>query len=381
MSRQDQFDQALTGLHDAALGNTEWSRAMAALDDACRVDGSQIAIVGNADSSSEVVFSRIYTRSLPYDPLEIEREYLLDFYPVDERVPRLLRLPHGRIVPNTSLYTELEQKKTSATWNDLLCRLGTSNQLNVRMDGPDSSIVVWVISRHIRTPDWDAEDLKVMQILLPHLLHAVRVRQALASAEALGASLPEQLDHPLLAVVLLDQRGKVVQASPRARRILHEGDGLSDHDGALSAQFVEDNMRLGKLLARTLPQFGREPTGGTLTVDRLSGLPPFTLRVSPIGVPNGDFGARRAVAAVWIVDPAGRFRIDVSSVERTLGLTAAQSRVAAAIAEGRTVCEVAAMERVSEATVRWHLKQVFARTGCSRQAELVRLVLSIPFGP
>ncbi len=52
MSRQAQFDQALTALHDAALGNTEWSRAMAALDDACRVDGSHITIVGNADSSS-----------------------------------------------------------------------------------------------------------------------------------------------------------------------------------------------------------------------------------------------------------------------------------------------------------------------------------------
>ncbi|MCY4585681.1 MAG: hypothetical protein OXB98_06535 [Bryobacterales bacterium] len=45
MSRQDQFDEALAALHDASLGGTEWLRAMVALDDACSVDGSHIAIV------------------------------------------------------------------------------------------------------------------------------------------------------------------------------------------------------------------------------------------------------------------------------------------------------------------------------------------------
>lgn len=376
MRRQDRFDQAILALHDAALGDGDWHVANAALQNACFADASHIGIVSAyGGNSAEFAFSKVSSRIL--DPGEAEREYVYDFYPTDERIPRLLRLPNGRIAPNTDLYSAVERRRTSGTWNDFLCRLGTTNQLNVRLDGPDGSDILWALTRHFRSPDWGEEDLKVVRSLLPHFLHAVLVRQTLAAAEALGTSLAGQLDNPLLAVMLLDQQGKIVQASTKARQILCERDGLSDRGGVLSANLGTDNTGLAKLLACAIPRFGMEPTGGSIRVERPSCLPPFTLRVHPIGVRNGDCGGRRAVAVVWIVDPAAKTQVAPRSLEELLGLTAAQSRVAAALAEGRTVREVAVSQGISEGTVRWHLKGIFARTGCSGQSDLLRLVLSV----
>ena len=47
------------------------------------------------------------------------------------------------------------------------------------------------------------------------------------------------------------------------------------------------------------------------------------------------------------------------------------------LAEGRTVREIAAETRRQESSVRWLIKQVYNKQGISRQADLVRLVLSL----
>ena len=64
-------------------------------------------------------------------------------------------------------------------------------------------------------------------------------------------------------------------------------------------------------------------------------------------------------------------------VAAVLGLTPAESRVTVWLAEGRSVEEmVGAMGRTKHA-VYWHLKRIYRKLSISRQAELVRLVLSL----
>ena len=63
------------------------------------------------------------------------------------------------------------------------------------------------------------------------------------------------------------------------------------------------------------------------------------------------------------------------------GLTGMESRVAVLLAEGMNVREVAAATGRGESTIRSHVKQMFAKHGLSRQAELVRLVLSLAGAP
>ena len=61
----------------------------------------------------------------------------------------------------------------------------------------------------------------------------------------------------------------------------------------------------------------------------------------------------------------------------TLGLTLAESQVATALAEGSNVRDIAAATRRKESTVRWFIRQIYEKQGLSRQADLVRLGLSL----
>ncbi len=70
-------------------------------------------------------------------------------------------------------------------------------------------------------------------------------------------------------------------------------------------------------------------------------------------------------------------RLDPALVAAGLGLTPMESRVAVLLTEGKSLREVAAETGRQETTIRWHLRQIFTKRGIARQAELVRLVLSL----
>lgn len=103
----------------------------------------------------------------------------------------------------------------------------------------------------------------------PHVRQFVRVRKALATADALGVGLARKLDNDRIGVVQLDHGGCVLEANAPALDILRRGDRLLESDGALDAWLPADRSRLRRLVARALPGlWGPAPGGGSMTVRR-----------------------------------------------------------------------------------------------------------------
>ena len=64
-------------------------------------------------------------------------------------------------------------------------------------------------------------------------------------------------------------------------------------------------------------------------------------------------------------------------VASALGLTETESQVAVALAMGKTVGDTARERAQKVSTTRFHMKQIHAKLGLSRQTDLIRLVLSL----
>ena len=97
----------------------------------------------------------------------------------------------------------------------------------------------------------------------------------------------------------------------------------------------------------------------------------------PVSRDHAGFGVGRVAALVLIVEPGVRPAISPEIIAATLGLSRAESEVAAALAEGSTVPDIARTTYRAESTVRWQIKRIYAKLGLSRQADLVRIVLSL----
>ena len=308
-----------------------------------------------------------------------ERQVFSNSYDLDqdpERVPRFRQLPARRLVHSTALY-RAEELKTSRTYNELLPRAGMQDSLNVKLPGLAGSHIGWTLNDPVDSEGWGSSRITMVQRLLPHIQQFVRVRQVLAGAAALGASLADLLATTGLGIIQLDRRGRIAAANDSALALLRTGDGLVDQAGVLRANVPADNAVLQGLLTRALPPFGRQGASGSMTVRRAADPQPLVVHLMPIGRPETAVCTWPVAAVVLVVDPARRPRFDPALVAAGLGLTPMESRVAVLLAEGKSLREVAAATGRKATTIRWHLRQIFAKLGIARQAELVRLVLSL----
>ena len=75
-----------------------------------------------------------------------------------------------------------------------IVRAHAQNSINVRLDGPNGSRIVWVVNDPVDGDGWSSAQLDSIRRLLPHVRQTVRVQQALAGVGALSATLEELLD-------------------------------------------------------------------------------------------------------------------------------------------------------------------------------------------
>ena len=372
MSDQDAFERILASLYDAMLDEALWPATSALIDEACGMQGNALLVAEGPKGDVRALFLGLYYRG--ERRADWEREYLDIYHPIDESVPRFRQLPDSRLVHTHDLYTA-EELKTSPAYQEGLRRFSGQDGLRARLDGPDSCHYAWVTADPVTPGAWEAPQVALLRGLLPHLRQFVRVRQALVHTEALGASVTGLLDNTRVGVIHLNRHGRIVVANDRARDILRRGDGLSDRDGVLRARAPADQAQLERLVADALPAAGA--VSGSMLLRRTSVLPRFVVHVKPVGLRQPDFGAQRTAVLVLLVEPGNRPRIDPNLVATTLGLTPAESRIAGWLTEGRTVREIATATGRRESSIHWHLRQIYTKQAISRQADLVRLVLSV----
>ena len=378
VDQRKQLERVVASLREAQLDDSRWPAASALLDDACGIMGNHLAVIrGDSRENAEFLFGKLYKRGEPDE--ELERLYVENYFAIDERFPRFFRLADGQLRHVTDMFTDRELA-VSPTYNDFLVPTGSGNSLNVRMAGPDGLHILCALVRSGDAASWTDEQVGMIRQLMPHVRHFVRVRQALADA-ATGAvrATADALGARRVGIVLLDRRGRIVEANDRARALLRDGNGLTDRQGYLVARHGVDADRMAMLLAAALRPTVADAEGGTIPVQR-PGLPSLVLHVSPLAAANNaDFEGMGGFAVmVLIVDPLDKPRVDAHRVAEALDLTPSQARVAAALASGGTVQSIAAASNRSEAVVRWHLKQMMVRLGLFGQTDLVRLVLTTP---
>ena len=98
--------------------------------------------------------------------------------------------------------------------------------------------------------------------------------------------------------------------------------------------------------------------------------------MTPIATVAGLHPETRAVAALFLTDPDQELCLPAPTIARLFGLTLAESRLTALLADGNSLEQAAEALGISRHTARNQLKSIFQKTETHRQGELVRLVLT-----
>jgi DNA-binding CsgD family transcriptional regulator len=123
---------------------------------------------------------------------------------------------------------------------------------------------------------------------------------------------------------------------------------------------------------------GERAPSPPFVLPRPSGRRGYEVLVSPIRRRLSELRGALAAAVVFVTDPERRAQPPEEVLAALYGLTPAEARAAAALASGLSVREYAEQAERSVETVRTLVKRVLAKTGTSRQAELMALVAAGP---
>lgn len=204
-----------------------------------------------------------------------------------------------------------------------------------------------------------------------------RMRDALTLngvSAGLGGEGLEFLDAVAEPALIVTAALRIVAVNGPARALLAEGRAIDA--GIDDALAVPDSGLRRALEAEVARACGRPVAFGAAPVAPPNGYAVSALRVRPGALRAGLgpllWGGPLALVVLRRTAPAG----DLGPVlARAYRLTPAETRLALAVGGSRSLREVAGALGVGYATARSQLKSVFLKTGTSRQAELVALLL------
>lgn len=289
------------------------------------------------------------------------------------------RFPLGHVRPISSAWP-IEDMRKSGLYNDTLRKLDYMHGAAVVPVRNAEYYGVVSLNRSERAGPFSDDQLATLNALVPHFRNVLRVVNAMSEMVQARSTLAAALDSLTDGVILTDKRGRVIHLNRTAEQMLARNDGISIRVGRLAAGKPDEERALHRLIGQAAANRGTESLrrGGTCAVTRRSSPHPWLLLVTPCSELQAHAAAPRvATCTVLLRDPSWRAARGLGDLRHVYRLTPQEARVALAVSGGHGLAEAARSLGLSVLTVRNHLQRVFAKTGTSRQAELVHLIASL----
>ncbi|WP_425496065.1 helix-turn-helix transcriptional regulator [Paraburkholderia agricolaris] len=241
------------------------------------------------------------------------------------------------------------------------------------------------ICRSHAAPRFNARDRGFCAMLLPHLRRAVELHFRLDVVESERTLYANAIDRMQVGMLTLDAEGAIIKSNRVAENILAEGNGLRVAHGRVEATDARENRWLQRLVRHAVVgHFGSAaPIVEALPIARARGKPRLGVLVRTIPLSEwSEDNKHRPAVALFLRDPDRNPEGEQETLRKLFDLTPAETSLAVMLTHGLTLEEAAEESSISKNTARTHLRAIFSKTGVTRQATLVRVLLgtAIPVG-
>lgn len=355
-------------VYDAAIDDSAWCGLG---DQIARTFGSTSAVLKVQDSKERVHLVDM-TPNLMIDPKH--QDWAEHWHRNDLWVEKSVAFGMSKIVTNRDLVPDVDFERTDF-YGDWVRHLDIYHMIGAVFPVAGDTIGILGIHRPDRAGSYENADRHRLAGFLPHLLRAFQLRQKLAKAQLGAAAAFDALERSGSAILVVNGDRSVLFANRIAEQMLRQNQAFCLTQGKLDVRQPDLSSRLAGLVQRCVQTASGAmgSPGGTLAIRR-EGRLPLTLTVAPLRPMAAGCGVSQPAALIFIRDPEV-LAASAQMSRELFGLTRTEAAVAQALAEGRALNEIAEALGIGMGTVRSHLKQIFAKTGTKKQAQLVALLL------
>ena len=361
MQRATKIADLVEDIHDAGLEPARWSDVVVGIKDFL---GAQACGLLSKNSISKFGVTHYYCG---VDPHFIQ--LYAETYSLFDPLANLPRFGSVASIPDLVTYDEYRQGRFYQEW---LKPQGCIDVANVVIEKSNAScpIVMAVLPGKRML---DSEMRKRMEQVVPHAHRAVMVNKALETRQSETVALSEMLDGLSAGIFLLDAGCRILHANRAGHGMLEADDFLRSVSGQLSTRDPQVNGTLRELFAAEV-DVALAANGKAWLLTAHDG-ERYVAHILPLTsvARNGERCPSKAVGALFVrkIEPDGQSY--GASLAHAFRLTPMELRVCLAIVELGGVPEASQALGIAETTVKTHLYRVFAKTGASRQADLVKL--------
>lgn len=356
--------------YDTALGGHDWTDVLAQL--AASI-GAKSAILRMVDYTKREVG---FFDAVGVDPT-YRQAYARHFINVDIYRDMFEDAPVGAVIRSSQFLSHEKRNKTEF-FNDYQKPQDMEHVCGSALARNSDFTIQFGAHRGRRARDFGQGETDFLQMVLPHLVRAVQMRQLLDTASRQKALAEAALHQLRLGVLLTDAQARPLFVNRMAEHHVAASNGaLSLSFCGLKTRNPEDAVRLCRLVTDAASTTAGKGLGAGGEMRITCGDSSFLqLCVVPLSREHLDSGsaAPSACAAIFISRP-GSIHLPWRKVAIYYGLTQAEAKLAVQLAGGVSLEEAAGHLDISIHTARTHLKAVFAKTGARRQPELVAMLL------
>ncbi len=303
----------------------------------------------------------------------IDHDFVEDYapYAILDPAPRAFAAA-GKVCNTDQLFSP-DYRRRNPFLNEFLLPNRIDSALGCSLFSYGGRFAQLAIHHGLHRKSFDDNDLARLERITPHLTRALQIRHQFVQFEARQKAIDDVIDRNPTGLVGLLAEGPALFVNRAACAFAAARDGLGlDRRGRPVVADCTAARRLTALEA----DVARGGPGGFVRVPRPSGCLPYVILVSRL--PSGSRLFANSLQGILyaIHDPTLRLIPRTQQIADLLNLTLGAARVVEAILEGVELKEYAERTGITMNTVRFHLKNAFARTGTHSQAELVRVALS-----
>lgn len=221
-------------------------------------------------------------------------------------------------------------------------------------------------------PHFSDNSLKLMRAATPHINKVLQMRRRLMDKTLQTLFLSETSSSRQQAHILLDTSGRLIYTTPTADELL----GLDDGFSARGDRLCFDNPLSEQNYERTLNQTAKAISlsaelAAPLRIPRKNSSKAYLFDFCPWTVQNQDMLPSDTYILITIFIPEGRIALREELIQAAYKLTPSETRLAVDLVDGIELKAISEARQLSLATLRNHLKSIYAKTGIHRQGELV----------
>jgi DNA-binding CsgD family transcriptional regulator len=358
-------------IYEAALDESLWPDVLRRLN---AVTESQAATFWVLDSQNELKLPTF--GSVDFDP-DFVQEYLDLMAPHDPVNHYLAQHPDQRIVQDASILTESEKDRD--LFYDWQARNAETRHRVVGTISPMPFVQSGVALHRVRNKgEFEPSQIAQFRLLFRHVGRALEVGFRLGSFGNLQQVTLDLLDRNPLAIMLLDDKGRVILTNRAAGGLHADLDGVLISAKGLALARASDDRRLKRFIADALSpsRDARIRPGGAMLAPRPSGKRSLSILVSPLAAGPSALAALRPAACVIIADPDHSEEPPTQRLRALFGLTPAEARLVIRLAMGDELKSAASKLGIGYPSARALLAAIFHKTATTRQGELIRLLLT-----